>query len=91
MDSIGYGALTSTATSLLVILGALFGATMLIRRLRATPWAQRATAASPITILATRPIGHQASLLIAEADGQRFLIGLSRTGIAAIGRLDGHE
>jgi flagellar biogenesis protein FliO len=89
MDSIGYGALASTATSLLVILGALFGAAMLIRRLRLTPWARRTAATSPITILAARPLGHQASLVIAEAQGQRFLIGISRTGIAAIGRLDG--
>lgn len=91
MDSIGYGALASICTSLLVILGGLFGAAVLIRRLRATPWGQRSAAASPITILASRVIGHQASLVIAEAQGQRFLIGISRTGIAAIGRLDLHE
>jgi flagellar protein FliO/FliZ len=91
MDGLGLGALASTAASLAVILGALFGAALLIRRLRATAWGQRATAVPPITILAARPLGTQGTLMIAEAEGQRFLIGVSRAGIAAIGRLDGHE
>jgi flagellar biogenesis protein FliO len=40
-----------------------------------------------ISIIATRPLGGQHSLMIAEVEGSRFLIGLSRDGMTAIGRL----
>jgi len=77
--------------SLIVIFGVLIGATFLLRRLRGTAWGQRTTAQTQIELIASRPLGGQNTLIIAEAEGHRFLIGVSRGGIAAIGRLDGHE
>lgn len=81
----------SSLASLIVIFGVLIGATFLVRRLRGTAWGQRAAAQTQIKLIASRPLGGQNTLVIAEAEGQRFLIGVSRGGIAAIGRLDGRE
>jgi len=92
MDTTSLSSAASTIASLLVILFALAGAAFLARRFRGTAWGQKLNAAtSPISLLATRSLGGQHSLAIAEADGQRFLIGISRTGITAIGRLDSHD
>ncbi len=89
MDTASIGSAASTIASLLAILGVLAGAAFLLRRLRGTAWGQKLSAAtSPITLLATRPLGGQHSLVIAEAEGKRFLIGISRGGMTAIGRLD---
>jgi flagellar biogenesis protein FliO len=41
-----------------------------------------------IRIVSARAIGWQSSLQIVEVEGQRFLIGASRAGITAIGRLE---
>ncbi|MCB5945815.1 flagellar biosynthetic protein FliO [Acidocella sp. KAb 2-4] len=82
----------SSAAALLVILFVLAGAAFLARRLRGSAWGQKLNAAAqPISILATRPLGGQHSLVIAEAEGQRFLLGVSRGGITAIGRLSSHD
>jgi flagellar biogenesis protein FliO len=81
----------SSLVSLSVIFGVLIGATFLLRRLRGTAWGQRATAQMQIKLIASRSLGGHNTLVIAEAEGQRFLIGIGRGGIAAIGRLDGHE
>jgi flagellar biogenesis protein FliO len=81
----------SSLASLIVIFGVLIGATFLLRRLRGTAWGQRAVAQTQIKLIASRPLGGHNTLVIAEAEGQRFLIGVSRGGIAAIGRLDGRE
>jgi flagellar biogenesis protein FliO len=81
----------SSFVSLVVIFGALIGATFLLRRLRGTAWGQRTTTQTQIKLIASRPLGGQNTLVIAQAEGQRFLIGVSRGGIAAIGRLDGNE
>jgi flagellar biogenesis protein FliO len=89
VDTASIGSAASTIASLLAILGVLTGAAFVLRRLRGTAWGRKLNAAtSPITLLATRPLGGQHSLVIAEAEGKRFLIGISRTGMTAIGRLD---
>ncbi len=84
--------IVSTLISLAVIFGALFGAALILRKFRdgtwnQPAWARSAAPPSRIKILATRPLGWQASLLIVEADGQRFLIGTGRAGLTAIGAL----
>ncbi len=45
----------------------------------------------PINIIANRQLGGQHSLIIAEAEGVKFLIGVSRNGMTAIGRLNAHD
>lgn len=45
----------------------------------------------PISIIASRPLGGQHSLIIAEVEGARFLIGVSRESMATIGRLGAHD
>lgn len=44
-----------------------------------------------INIISSRPLGGQHSLVVAEAEGVRFLIGISRDGMTAIGRLNAHD
>jgi hypothetical protein len=44
--------------------------------------------AADITIVSARQIGWQSSLLIVEAEGNRFLIGAGRHGLTAIGALN---
>jgi len=89
LGSPGIGTLLSGLGSLIVIFAVLFGTAFALRRLRNTPWGQRTANPSAIKLVATRPLGGQNTLVIAEVEGRRFLIGVSRTGIAAIGRLDG--
>ncbi len=89
MDSASLGAAASTLASLLVILLVLAAAGWALRRLRGGALGARlAGPASPISLIVTKPLGGQHSLVIAEAEGQRFLIGVSRGGITAIGRLE---
>jgi flagellar biosynthetic protein FliO len=89
VDNPGLSLALSSVVSLIVILGALVGATYLARRLRNTGWGQRAsTQNNVIKLIATRPLGPQSSLVIVEAEGKRFLVGISRTGMTAIGRVD---
>ena len=89
MDNPGLSLALSSVVSLIVIIGALGGATYLARRLRNTGWGQRAsTQNNSIKLIATRPLGPQSSLVIVEAEGKRFLVGISRTGMTAIGRVD---
>lgn len=90
MDSSGIGIVASSLGSLGVIFVVLIGVTFGLRRLRGTAWGQRAAAQTHIKVIASRPLGGQNTLVIAEAEGQRFLIGVSRHGIAAIGRLNEH-
>ncbi len=89
MGSPGIGTLLSALGSLLVIFSVLIGATFALRRLQMSPWGQRAANPTAIKLIATRPLGGQNTLVIAEVANQRFLIGISRSGISAIGRLDG--
>jgi flagellar biogenesis protein FliO len=78
----------SSISALLVILGVLVAAGFLARRLRGAGWGQQAAQGGQIDIVASRALGGQHMLVIAQADGQRFLIGVSRGGMVTIGRLD---
>ncbi len=73
--------------SLGVIFGLLAGLALLLRKLRNGGWARPGAGPARIRIVATRPIGWQSSLLIVEADGQRFLVGSGRAGLTALGAL----
>ncbi|OYV33094.1 MAG: hypothetical protein B7Z81_11865 [Acidocella sp. 20-61-6] len=75
---------TSAALSLAVILLLLAFAAWAARRLRNRGFNLGQGRNAAITILATRPVGPQASLIIVEAERQRFLIGTGRMGITAI-------
>ncbi len=84
---LGPASLFSTFATLAIILGLLMGTAYVARRLRGGGWKSRAAHAAAIDIVATRPLGPQASLMIVEAEGQRFLISTGRTGVTAIGAL----
>jgi flagellar biogenesis protein FliO len=87
-DEIGLAA--SSLASFTLILGVLAGALWLARRLRGTKWG-RAEAASPIHLVATRALGGQHMLVLAEVEGQRILIGVSRGAMTALARVDARE
>ncbi|GLR67539.1 hypothetical protein GCM10010909_22200 [Acidocella aquatica] len=91
MDSSGLDLVASSLLSLSVLFGVLLGAMFLLRRLRATAWGRRNAGPSPIKIIASRAMGGQNTLVIAEVEGQRFLLGVSRGGIARIGQVGGDE
>ena len=91
MDSTSLSAAASTLASLLAILFVLAGAAFLLRRLRARLPGGAAKMQGTINIIASRPLGGQHSLIIAEAQGETFLIGVSREGMTAIGRLHAHD
>jgi flagellar biogenesis protein FliO len=82
----GASAILSTLLPLAVILGVLLVATYVARRVRGG-WGPRRAAGNAITIVATRPVGPGAALMIIEADGQRFLVSSGRQGITPIGAL----
>jgi flagellar biogenesis protein FliO len=91
VDSETISAAASTIASLLVLLGLLAGLAFLVRRLRGRIPGNQAGGKMPVSILSSRPLGGQQSLVVAEADGQRFLLGVSRNGIALISRLNANE
>jgi flagellar protein FliO/FliZ len=83
----GVSAIVSTLVPLLVILGLLGAAAYVGRRLREGGWGSRRAGQNAISIVATRPVGPGASLMIVEAEGKRFLVSVGRQGISAIGAL----
>lgn len=86
MQGMGFGQAASALVSLTVIFAVLTIAILVARRLRhASHWRG---AAATITVLGARSLGGQNTLVIAQAEGKRFLIGVSRSGMTAIGRLD---
>ena len=91
MSGASLTATSSTLASLLAILFALAGAAWLAKRLRGRLPGGGAHSNAAISIVSSRPLGGMHSLIIAEADGQRFLIGLSRGQITTIGRLNRND
>ncbi len=85
---VGSSAILSMIGSLTAILAALAGFAYLAKWFQRRSPRQPRVAQHAISVIATRHIGWQASLQIVEADGQRFLIGTSRSGITSIGPLD---
>lgn len=88
-NTFGASEILSTLGPLAVILGVLMAAAYVVRRLRNGGWGLRRAGGSTITIVATRPVGPGAALMIVEADGQRFLVSSGRQGITPIGALGG--
>jgi flagellar biogenesis protein FliO len=84
----GTSEVLSVVFSLLIIMAFLFAAACLARRWRVGGRLRGPRGGATINIVAAQPMGWQSSLHIVEAEGQRFLIAASRSGIAAIGRLD---
>jgi flagellar biogenesis protein FliO len=91
MDNPSLSAAVSTFAALLAILSCLAGVAFLLRRMRARLPGGGAKTQAAINIISNRPLGGQHSLIIAEAEGHRFRIGVSRAGITAIGRLGAHD
>jgi flagellar biogenesis protein FliO len=77
----------SVLVSLIVILGFILAAAYAARRWRIGAPLRARGGDARIRLITAQAIGWQSSLQIVEADGQRFLIGASRAGITAIGRL----
>ncbi len=86
-SAFGASAILSTLLPLLVILGLLMVAAYVARRFRNGGWGLRRAGGNAITIVATRPVGPGAALMIVEAEGQRFLVSSGRQGIIPIGAL----
>ena len=88
----GGASLTATASTLASLLALLFllaGATWLARRLRGRLPGRAGEGA--IAIIASRALGGGHVLVIAEAGGKRFLIGVSRAQMRLLGGLDSHD
>jgi flagellar biogenesis protein FliO len=91
MDGTSLSTAANTIASLLVILFVLAAAAYALRRFGNRQTGATTTTQSSISIISTRPLGGQLSLVITEAEGARFLIAISRTGITTIGRLNPPE
>jgi flagellar biogenesis protein FliO len=79
-------ALVPPLTALAAIFALLIAAVLLARRLRGPGW--RAKPSQQIQLLAARPLGGLTTLVIVQAENQRYLIATGRHGTTAIGRLD---
>ena len=88
MDTETISGAASTIASLLIILGLRVALAFLARRLKGRIPGSKASGKMPVSILSSRPLGGQHSLVVAEADGKRFLLGVSRGGISLITKLD---
>lgn len=91
MDTETISAATSIIVSLLIILGLLVVCAFLAKRVRLRLGGDKAAGGMRISILSTRSLGLQQSLVVAEANGEYFLLGVCKGGITLISRLDGHE
>jgi len=78
----------TTLLPLAAILAGLMAVAYFGRRIKSGRFGLGATAPSAISIIATRAVGAQSSLLIVEAEGRRFLVSAGRHGIRPIGSLD---
>jgi len=96
VPELGVSSLISVCVSLFVILGGLAVFTLIVKKFRNGRFAMVAAkwggggAAAPnlINIIATRHLGAQASLLVVEADGKRFLLATGKHGVSTVGVLD---
>lgn len=95
MDTENISAAASAFSSLLIILGLLAVAAFLARRFRGRVSGLRAggmpSGNMPVSILSSRSLGGQHNLVVAHANGQHFLLGVSRNGITLISRLDANN
>lgn len=91
VDSETVSAAISMIVSLLVILGGLVVCAFLIKKYKNRVGLDKTSGGMKISILSTRSLGMQQSLVVAEADGKYFLLGICKAGITLISRLDSHE
>ena len=80
--------LMSVVFSLSLILVFLAISAFIAKKLRSTKSRLSVLKSSSIEIIASRSLGWNSSLLIIEAQGERFLISNGRSGITAIGLLN---
>lgn len=91
MDTETISAATSMVVSLLVILGLLVALAFFVKKFRMRPGVDKAALDMKISILSSRSLGVQQSLVVAETNGQYFLLGVCKGGITLISHLDRHE
>lgn len=91
MDTETMSAAVSVTVSLLVILGLLVGLAFVAKRFRGRLGVDKALASMKISVLSTRSLGLQQSLVVAETNGEYFLLGVCKGGITLISRLNSHE
>lgn len=92
MDTEITSAAASTILSLLLILGLLAVCAYFAKRFLRPQFINKKTnMAMSISILCSRSLGGQQNLVVAEAMGKIFLLGVSRNGVTLISRLDHYE
>jgi flagellar biogenesis protein FliO len=91
MTALSLGAAAASLASLLAILLLLAAVALALRRVRARLNTNASNLQGNISIIANKPLGGQHMLIIAEAQGQRFLIGVSRDGMDCLGTLNRHD
>ena len=91
MDTETVSASVSVIISLLVILGLLAGFAFFVKRFRNRLGIDKVAGGMKISVLSTRSLGIQQSLVVAEANGEYFLLGVCKGGITLISRLNSHE
>jgi LPXTG-motif cell wall-anchored protein len=90
MDGTALPEAGSTIASLLAIFLILGGAAFLLRRFRARlPGVAKLPGS--INIVSSRPLGGQHTLVVAEVEGIKILIGVSRNGITTLARLGAND
>lgn len=88
MDSITIYTFTSVIISLFVIFSFLFLFSFFVKKYKIRLGKSKAFSDINISILSNISIGLQQSLVIVEADGHRFLLGVFKGGITLISQLD---
>lgn len=91
MDAITISTATSMIISLLVIFALLFIFAFFVKKYRLRLGVAKSYSNINISVLSTFSLGLQQSLVVAEADGQRFLLGVFKGGITLISQLDRHD
>lgn len=91
MDTETFSAAASMVVSLLVILGLLFAFAFFIKKFRTRLGVDKIAGDMKISVLSSRSLGMQQSLVVAETNGQYFLLGVCKGGITLISHLDRHE
>ena len=84
---VGLGDLSSVILSLLLVLGFIFGAAWLVRRMPFTVGKGN----GPLKVLAALPLGAKERLVLVEARGVELLIAVSPAGVFNVGAPSGQQ
>ena len=90
MDTETISAAVPMIISLLLILGLLVICAFAAKKLRARAGMDKAVGAMKISVVSSRSLGMQQSLVVAETNGEYFLLGVGKGGITLISRLGVH-